>query len=193
MFQGESSEDIVKFEIIKFLFHKLEPQSFKEIEEHNSASRNTTKKYLEMLKDEGIVEQSMKGRHPYFLTSDGKRLAEKEFQKQKLKQQIDELSEEQIKSLYDFVNEVLMKAVTLTVDNAMLEMIFEKFREGKITDDKIDKVLEAKDKTVNELKNRKFFTDEEINKMVYSKPSSKEDIEKLTKARITWFEKWFGD
>ncbi len=193
MLQGESCEERVKFEIIKFLFQKVEAQNFKEIEENCSASRNTTKKYLEVLKDEGIVEQSMKGRHPYYLTDNGKKLAEKEFQKQKLKQQIDELSEEHLKSLYEFVNKILMKAITLTVENAMLEVIFKKFREGKLPEDKIDRILEGKDKTVNKLKARKFFTEEEIETMVHLNVSSKKEIEKLAKTRMKWFEKWFGD
>jgi len=46
--------------------------------------------------------------------------------------------------------------------------------------------------TRNELKNHCFFFDEEINRMSHT-PLSREEIGKLTTARIKWFEKWFGD
>jgi hypothetical protein len=134
----------------------------------------------------------MKGRHPYYLTDKGKKLAEKEFQKRKLKQQIDDLSEERLKSLFDFVNKILMKAVRLTIDNTLLELTFERYRDGTIPKDKINDFLEANAKISRELKSRDFFTEEEIEKMVLSTMFTK-DIQSLTKARMDWFVKWFGE
>lgn len=192
MARGESSRERAKFEILEFLFQNGEPQHFKDIERNCSGARNTTKKYLEELKDEGIIEQSLKGRHPYFLTDKGRKHAEIEFQKRKLKQQIDELSAERIRSLFELMDRLVMKSVRLTVDKVVLEKMLRDFRRGKISEEKLDEIKEDYSKLGKELEKHRFFSGEEINRIAHT-PMSREEIEELTTARIKWFEKWFGD
>lgn len=192
MVKGESSRERAKFEILEFLFQNGEPQHFKDIERNCSGARNTIKKYLEELKDERFIEQSLKGRHPYFLTAEGRKHAEIEFQKRKLKQQIDELSAERVRSLYEFIDRLVMKCVRLTVDTVLLEKMLRDFRRGKISEEQLHKIEQSYSKLGKKIENRRFFSDEEINRIAHT-PMSREQIEKLTTARIKWFEKWFGD
>ena len=193
MARGESTREKTKFEILNFLFKNEKSQHFKDLEHICSGARNTVKKYLEELKDEGLIEQSLKGRHPYFLTEKGKEYAETESLKQKLKDQIDELSVERTKSLYELMDKLVMKSAILTVDKVILEKMLHDFRNGKISKEKLAEIEKdyAKWKKETWAKQR-FFSDEEIDKMARA-TLSQEEIEKLKKARSKWFEKWFGD
>lgn len=192
MTKGESSRERVKFEILGFLFQNGEPQHFKDIERNCSGARNTTKKYLEELKDEGFVQQGLKGRHPYSLTDKGRKQAEIELQKGVLKQHIDELSAERITSLYELVDKLVMKSIRLTVDKVMLEKLLEHFRKGMISEEKLDEIKKDYATLGKEIETRRFFSDGEIKRIAYT-PMSIEEIKKLTSLRIKWFEKWFGD
>lgn len=192
MVRGESTRERTASEILDFLFDNEEPQHFKDIEHNCSAARNTVKKYLEELKDEGIVKQSLKGRHPYFLTDKGRKHAEIEFQKRELKQEIDELPAERIRSLFQFVDLLLMRSVRLTFDKIVLEKTLQDFRRGKIPEEKLDEIQKEYARVGEEIENRRFFSDEEIRRMAYTS-LSREEIESLATARIKWFKKWFGD
>ena len=192
MTRRESTGEKTKSEILDFLFENEKPQHFKDIERNCSAARNTVKKYLEELKDEQVIEQSLKGRHPYFLTDKGRKYAETEFQKRELKQHIDELSAERIRSLYELVDRLVMKSVRLTVDKVVLEKMLQDFRRGKISEEKLDEIEEDYSRLGKELENHRFFSDEEIKRIAHTS-MSREEIEKLSTARIKWFEKWFGD
>ena len=75
--QGESTREETYFEILRFLFENEEFRGFKDIEENCNEARNTVKKYLDELKDEELVEQSLDGRHPYRITEKGKKHFEK--------------------------------------------------------------------------------------------------------------------
>lgn len=86
---GESTRRIASFEILKFLYENEGFQSFNDIEQKCSQSRNTVKKYLEELKEKGLVEQSLKGRHPYRITEKGR----SHFDKELLKRDIYDLTE----------------------------------------------------------------------------------------------------
>ena len=191
--RGESTREKTKFEILNFLFQNEKPQHFKDLEHNCSGARNTVKKYLEELKDEGLIEQSLKGRHPYLLTEKGKKYVETESLKRKLKDQIDELSVERTKSLYELMDKLVMKSAILTVDKVILEKMLNDFRNGKISKEKLAEIEKdyAKWKKETWAKQR-FFSDEEIDKMARA-TLSQEEIEKLKKARSKWFEKWFGD
>jgi len=191
--RGESTREKTRFEILRFLLQNEKHQRFNDIELTCSGSRNTVKKYLEELKDEGLIEQSLKGRHPYYLTHDGKKYTENEILKRKLKAQIDELSVERIKSLYELMNDLIMKCVVLTVDKAILEKMFESFRRGEISEEKLAEMEKEYAKWNNEVwTDRRFFSEEEIDRMARAR-LSREEIENLMKARDEWFKKWFGD
>jgi predicted transcriptional regulator len=58
---------------LKFLNENEGFQPFKNIEESCSEARLTIKKYLDELKDEELVEQSLDGRHPYRITEKGRK------------------------------------------------------------------------------------------------------------------------
>lgn len=190
---GESTREKTRFEILFFLFQNEKPQHFKDLEYNCSGARNTVKKYLEELKDEGVIEQSLKGRHPYFLTEKGKKYVETTSLKRKLKDQIDRLPVERIKSLYGLIDKLLMKAVSLTVDKVMLEKMLHDFRNGKVSEEKLAEIEKDYAKWKKETwAKQHFFSEEEIEKMALTMLSHKE-IEKLKKSRIKWFEKWFGD
>ena len=77
MTQGESSREETCFGILRFLFENGEFRGFKDIEKNCNGARNTVKKYLDELKDEELVEQSLDGRHPYRITEKGKKHFEK--------------------------------------------------------------------------------------------------------------------
>lgn len=76
--RGESTREKTRFEILKFLYENEGLQLFKNIEANCSESRGTVKKYMDELKDERLVEQSLRGRHPYFLSEKGKRYVKQE-------------------------------------------------------------------------------------------------------------------
>lgn len=193
MTQGESTREKTKVEILLFLFQNEKPQHFKDLEYNCSGARNTVKKYLEELKDEGVIEQSLKGHHPYFLTEKGKEYVETTSLKRKLKDQIDRLPVERIRSLYELIDKLLMKAVSLTVDKVMLEKMLHDFRNGKVSEEKLAEIEKDYAKWKKEpWGKQRFFSEEEIEKMALT-TLSHEEIEKLKKARNKWFEKWFGD
>ena len=77
------------------------------IEKYCTASRNTVKDYLEELKDEDLVEQSLKGRHPYCITENGKEYFEKLIVKRDSGALIDSLEPEYARILLESLHTLL--------------------------------------------------------------------------------------
>jgi len=107
LIRAEPTRDKTRFEILEFLNKNENPQSFMNIEKYCTASRNTVKDYLEELKDEDLVEQSLKGRHPYSITENGEQYFKKLMTKRKSNSLIDSLEPEYADTLLESLTTLL--------------------------------------------------------------------------------------
>jgi len=105
--EWSSTRGKTRFEILTFLSQNESPQLFKDIEDACSAARNTVKKYLEELKDEGLVKQSLHGRHPYSLSEDMKDQVKSLLEKQEIKAKIDQMTPQESRALQEFLDSLL--------------------------------------------------------------------------------------
>jgi transcription initiation factor IIE alpha subunit len=195
MVQGESGKDKTYWEIQRFLYNNGSAIS-KEIYENCTCAKATFYKYLDELYEAGNIickPQRGRGRDLYELSEKAFDKIEEEVVKQKLKEEIDRLPVKQIKSLYEFIDKILMKCVDLTLDKAFMDSLLQGLREGKISKEQIDEVKKkyAEQKEALFTERSYFFTQEEIDQMSRAILAG-EESEVMSKKRIEWFEKWFG-
>jgi predicted transcriptional regulator len=195
MVQGESSREKTRLEIQKFLCDNQSSTS-KKIWENCTCSKATFYKYLDELYDDDIVickPQRGKGEDLYELSAKGRDQTKEEILKEKFKDEIDRLPATHIRTLYEFVDKILMRTVSLILDTVILERLLQDLRQGKISNAKLDEMrrqYNEQKKLVFEQRPH-FFTQEDIDQMSRA-PLSEKESDILSQERIKWFEKWFG-
>jgi len=97
--RGIKRESDTKQAILDFLNEKKEA-GFTEIADYcgkKGISRMTVKKYLDQLKREGLVRQSLEGRHPYSITKKGIEYVLRETTKLEINKELDNISLQELK------------------------------------------------------------------------------------------------
>lgn len=126
--RGMVIRNFTKNVILDFLKDK-EYVGFEQIAKHCQSLgiyRNTVKKYLDELKEEGLVEQNIEGRHPYRITQKGIEFRFIE----KTKQKIESIPKEQILKIADTIKTLLEIIDVVTLKdflNAYKEKLAEMF------------------------------------------------------------------
>ncbi len=195
MARGESSKDKTHWEIQGFLAEKGSATS-KEIYDKCTCAKATFYKYLDDLYEAGTIickPQRGRGGDLYELSEKAFDEIKEEVMRQKLKEEIDRLPLKRIKSIYEFIDTILMKCVDLTIDSAFKDSLLQGLIEEKISKKQISEVKRKYAEQKKDLFTQRpnFFTQEDIDRMSRAIIAG-EESEFMSEKRIKWFEKWFG-
>ena len=185
--QGIKRENDTKHAILEFLNEKKEA-GFTEIANYCSKkgiSRMTVKKYLDKMKNEGLVSQSLEGRHPYSITEKGIEYLEREVLKRKYIEKIDKSGPEDI----EFYQKKLVELEKELNHYKRLNRIKELEEIDSLPAEAVLKKLEQMGFKWQELCPNFYVEDPEYEKLTGHKPRSLGGDDKLVNIGIgDWFD-----